>query len=183
MKISLLKIIGIIVAFVVTFVILSNFHIHQEAFALFLCDKWFFSDIYTCTKLWEDPDCHRPGSGCIFPEKTPFEKFIEKKAISAFNLKLKQYRIDSEIHSVNPTVTTGNFQTFLAQTSDNNGTQYYLKTSFDPDESLDKINVEIYQIVSGTCDYDLVFSGDECNLQLLEKPERDYSGWELGNEN
>jgi len=42
-----------------------------DDFAIYLCDSWFFN---TCVKIWEDPSCHEPGSGCIMSEKTYSER-------------------------------------------------------------------------------------------------------------
>lgn len=68
MKTRLLIILGIIVG-VVGILIFTT--IVFDDFAIYLCDSWFFN---TCVKIWEDPDCHRPGSGCIMSEKTDSEQ-------------------------------------------------------------------------------------------------------------
>ncbi|MCH7559818.1 MAG: hypothetical protein IIC67_00355 [Thaumarchaeota archaeon] len=173
MKTRFLIIIGIMV--IISFIlgiILPNFYLHQDDFAVFLCDRWFFSDSHKCTRIWEDPDCHRPGGGCIFPEKNPFEQFIEKKAIMAFNLKLDEYQIRSEVQAAYPAYTTGNFKAFMAQAVTDDDTRYYLTTTFDPDDSLDKINVEIHKIISEKCNLDLILKGSGCEMKYLEKAEK-----------
>ena len=68
MKTRVLIIIGIVVA--VAGILIST-TITFDDFAIYLCDSWFFN---TCVKIWEDPDCHRPGSGCIISEKTDSEQ-------------------------------------------------------------------------------------------------------------
>jgi hypothetical protein len=176
MKSRILIIVGIIVTIsFVLGIILPNFSLHQEDFAVFVCDRWFFSDSFRCTKIWEDPDCHRPGSGCIFPEKTPFEQFVEQKATGAFNLKLDDYKINSQIHSVYPAATTGNHKAFMAQAIADDDTRYYLRTSFDPDDSLDKIKVEIYKIISEKCNLDLFLKGSGCEMKYLEEAVKNTS--------
>ena len=187
MKTRVLIIIGIIgVIGVALGIILPNFYLHQDDFAVFLCDKWFFSDNGKCTRIWEDPDCHRPGGGCIFPEKNPFEQFIEKKAIMAFNLKLDEYQIRSEVQAAYHAYATGNFKAFMAQAVADDDTRYYLMTTFDPDDSFDKINVEIYKIISEKCNLDLILKGSECEIKYLEKAEKNIleSDWRFAeNEN
>jgi len=71
MKTRLLIIIGIVIAVVIAVTGILVFTIVFDDFAIYLCDSWFFN---ICVKIWEDPDCHRPGGGCILSEKPDSEQ-------------------------------------------------------------------------------------------------------------
>ncbi|AFS82604.1 hypothetical protein [Candidatus Nitrosopumilus sediminis] len=188
MKTRLLIIIVMISITSSLIVILPNYWLEFDDFGIFLCDRWFDSH-YTCNRIWLDPDCNRPGGGCIFPEKSPYDQFLEKKATMAFNLKLDDYRITSKVQNVYQSYSTGIYKSFLAIADGKNSTQYYLATVFDPDESLDNIDVEIYEIISDKCSRELIYKGNGCELKYLEKivqpihSSLDYgwiTGWDAG---
>ena len=56
-------------------------------------------------------------------------------------------------------------------------TRYYLTTAFNPDESLDNIDVEIYEIISEKCDLDLIRKGSGCEPKHLEEIEKPNTIW------
>lgn len=183
MNTRLLIIIGI-ATIVILGIVVPNYWLEFDDFSIFLCGRWFDSH-YQCNAIWIDAQCNLPGSGCIFPEKTPFEQFLEKKAITAFNLKLDEYRIISKVQSAHPAYSTGNHKSFMAQAVENDGTRYYLSTSFIADESLDKINVEIYKIISEKCDLNRIGTGIGCESEYLETIDPNLpsplAGWNSGN--
>jgi hypothetical protein len=185
MKTRFLIIIGI-VSIVILGIIIPNYWLEFDDYSIFLCERWFDSH-YQCNAIWIDPQCNLPGDGCIFPEKSPLEKFLEKKAIAAFNLKLDDYRIISKVHAAYPAYSTGLHKSFVTQAVTVNGsdvTRYYLSTSFIPDESLDEINVQIYKIISEKCDLSIISAGSDCESKYLEivepKPRSSLDGWIAG---
>ncbi len=65
---SLAIVVGIAVAVAVMLVFAT---VVFDDFAIYLCDPWLSN---ACIKIWEDPDCHRPGSGCIMLGKIDSEQ-------------------------------------------------------------------------------------------------------------
>lgn len=182
MKLRLLIIIGISVI-VLLGIIIPNFWLEFDDYSIFLCERWFDSH-YQCNAVWTDPQCNMPGGGCIFPKQTPLEQFLEKKATAAFNLKLDDYRILSEVNAAYPAYSTGLHKSFVTQAVESDGTRYYLSTTFIHDESLDEINVEIYKIISEKCNLSIISTGSGCESEYLEtmepKPRSSLDGWITG---
>ena len=88
---------------------------------------------------------------CSFPERTAsFEEFVEQKATNAFEIKLQKYDIDS----VQLTVQDGfrwNDEFFMAESIASDGNRYYLMAVFPHDLPVEKIDVQIFEIISNNC--------------------------------
>ncbi len=74
-------------------------------------------------------------------EEKIFNRTMEKKATLAFNMTLASYGIDAEKLTVRQGFKTMN-EFYMAQAVTENNTRYFLMSSFEKDESPDKITIK-----------------------------------------
>lgn len=113
----------------------------------------------------------------INPRNDSFEEFLEQKATVTFDLKLKEYEIPSEKLTVKRGIGVMENVFFMAQSITNNGTRYFLMTSFNPHAFLDKIDVEIFKIISEKCTPEHIVNSIGCDPKYLEKVEKPNTAW------
>ena len=80
---------------------------------------------------------------------------------------MNDYRINSEVQTAYSAYSTGIHKSFVTHATENDGTRYYLSTSFIPDDPLDKIHVEIFKITSEKCDLDILSQERGCESKYF----------------
>ena len=106
---------------------------------------------------------------CSFPERTvSFEKFVKQKATTAFEMTLQKYHINSE----QLTVQDGfrwNKEFFMAESIASDGNRYYLMTVFTHDLPIDKVDVQIFQIISEKCVTEHILNKQGCAPEYIRE--------------
>jgi len=109
---------------------------------------------------------------CSFHENiSALDEFLIKKATTVFEMALDKYRIDSSQLSVHNGVRWGSApeKFFMAESIAHDGNRYFLKTLFEENTSIDKINVQIFRIISDKCMYEHMVYANGCEDVYLKE--------------
>lgn len=106
---------------------------------------------------------------CSFPERTAsFEEFVKQKATTSFEMTLEKYQINSEQLTVQDGLRwTKEF--FMAESIADDGNRYYLMAVFAHDVPINKINVQIFKIISDKCTTGNILSRQGCPPEYTQE--------------
>ena len=123
-------------------------------------------------------------------ENKQFQIIMEKKATMAFDIKLDAYLYSVDQLTVQQGLRTGTStnEFFMAYAVTTNGTNYFMMTSFESEQSMNTIDIQIFKVISDKCTVHDVLNSRGCDPKYLEKAEKNTSEgldyWRLGdNEN
>lgn len=106
-------------------------------------------------------------------EKKMFNRTMEKKATLAFNMTLTSHSIDAEKLTVRSGYRTGENQFYMAEAVTENSIRYFLMSSFEKDESPDKIKVELFEIISDKCTHNDILNSRGCPPNTIKEVENE----------
>ena len=121
-------------------------------------------------------------------ENKQFQNIMEKKATLAFNIKLDEYRYSVDHLTVQEGYRTSQeHEFFMAEAVTTHGTRYFLMTTFESEQAMDTIDVEIFEIISDKCTRNNILNSSGCAPEYLieaQKNLRDSEGldanWIIG---
>lgn len=105
-------------------------------------------------------------------EEKIFNRTMEKKATLAFNMTLTSHGINAEKLTVRPGFKTMN-EFYMAQAVTENNTRYFLMSSFEHDESPDKIKVKLFEIISDKCTHNDILNSRGCPPNTIKEVENE----------
>ncbi len=106
---------------------------------------------------------------CSFPERTAsFEEFVKQKATTVFEMTLEKYRVNSEQLTVQDGLKWYK-EFFMAESIADDGNRYYLMTVFAYDVPVDKIEVQIFKIISEKCTTENILSRQGCPPEYTQE--------------
>ncbi len=130
--------------------------------ALFLLCLYVPAYMQCSEGLQWDLSCSFSGSDA------PFEEFLKQKATTVFDMTLEKYRINSKQLTVVDGFKWEN-EFFMAESIADDGNRYYLMTSFAEHESIDKIQVQIFKIISDNCVTENILSKQGCASEYIQE--------------
>ncbi len=101
-------------------------------------------------------------------EEKTFNRTMEKKVTLAFNMTLTSHGINAENLTVRPGFKTMN-EFYMAQAVAENNTRYFLMSSFEKDESIDKIKVKLFEIISDKCTHNDILNSRGCPPNTIKE--------------
>jgi len=104
-------------------------------------------------------------------EEKIFNQIMKQKATMAFDMTLEKYRIDTKQLTVSKgshTITTTD-EFFMAESIADVGNRYYLMTVFPHDASIDKIDVQIFKIISDKCTHEHIVNANGCEEKYIRE--------------
>ncbi len=101
-------------------------------------------------------------------EEKIFNRTMEKKASLAFNMTLTNHGINAEKITVRSGIKTMS-EFYMAHAVTENGTRYFLTSSFEKDESPDKINVKLFEIISEGCTRNDILTSRGCPHDTIKE--------------
>jgi hypothetical protein len=106
---------------------------------------------------------------CSFPDKSvPFDEFLKQKATTVFDMTLEKFRINSKQLTVQDGYKWDD-EFFMAESIADDGNRYFLMTSFAQDASIDKIDVQIFRIISEKCTTGHIESSQGCAPEYIQE--------------
>lgn len=109
-------------------------------------------------------------------ENKQFQNIMEKKATLAFNIKLDEYRYSVDHLTVQEGYRTSQeHEFFLAEAVTTNGTRYFLMTTFESEQAMDTIKVEIFEIISDKCTRNDILDSSGCEPKYLDEAQKNTS--------
>jgi hypothetical protein len=106
---------------------------------------------------------------CSFSDSSvPFDEFLKQKATTVFDMTLEKFRINSKQLTVQDGYKWDD-EFFMAESIADDGNRYFLMTSFAQDASIDKIDVQIFKIISEKCTTGHIVSRQGCAPEYIQE--------------
>lgn len=120
-------------------------------------------------------------------ENKQFRNIMEQKATLAFNIKLDEYHYSIDILTVQEGYRTSqDHEFYMAEAVTTNGTRYFLMTTFESEQSMDTIDIQISKIISEKCTRSHILDASGCAPEYLHEAQKNIleNDWRFGeNEN
>ena len=118
---------------------------------------------------------------CSFPERTDsFIEFVKQKATAAFEMTLQRHGINSEQLTVQDGLRW-NKEFFMAESIADDGNRYFLMAVFAHNVPVDKIDVQIFKIVSDKCTTGHILNRQGCPPEYTQELKNPISSSEVDN--
>ena len=101
-------------------------------------------------------------------EEKTFNQTMKQKATMVFEMKLEEYRINSKQLTVQDGYKWDD-EFFMSESIAHDGNRYFLMTSFAQDAPIDKIDVQIFKIISENCTTGHIVSRQGCAPEYIQE--------------
>jgi hypothetical protein len=159
-------------------IISSGFvHLYDQMYDCLFPPRWMkiprVYGIDDCLQMYYDgtlPDYSQARENY---ENKQFQNIMRKKATLAFNIKLDDYH-----YSIDQLVIQDGYRTsqvhefYMAEAITTNGTRYFLMTVFEPEQSMDTIDVQIFEIISEKCSSNDILNLSGCDPKYLQEAKK-----------